>query len=179
MRIPSLQSSRRGISILEVLLVCVIIVMVSALAVPTLDALFGDTKLKGSSDKIRNVLNQARSKAIEDGIPYRFAIVADTPKFKVAPDRTTIWGDVGSVGEAEEGVTDLIIEDEISKDINFGKLTDNSETSGEFTLIITFNPDGSASVDREIVIETSDSAPVVIKVRAMTGAVTVFTRNKQ
>lgn len=178
MRISSVHSSRAGLSVLELLLVTIIIVLVAGLAIPTLDALFGNTKLKSSSDKIRNALNQARSKAIEDGVPYRFAIVPETSRFKVGPDRISIWGDLATLGEAEENVQDLILEDEISKDIVFSRLDEGSETSGEYTLVVTFNPDGSAQQDREIVIETSDSAPVVVKVRGITGAVTVLTRNR-
>jgi len=77
---------RRAFTLLEVSLVCVLIVMLGAMAYPSIEAIYGGVRLTAASDLIRARWADARSHAAEDGRPYRFAVVPDTGRFRLAPD---------------------------------------------------------------------------------------------
>ena len=54
-------------------------------------------------------------------------------------------------------------------------VTGDLPTAGEWTTVAVFNPDGSCQADTEITLKEADDdgTPIVIRVRAMTGAITV------
>jgi prepilin-type N-terminal cleavage/methylation domain-containing protein len=163
---------RPGVTLIEVLLVMAIILALMAIAYPTLSAMYGDVRVKAAADQVRGAWTEARARAIEDGRAYRFAVEPGTGKFRVAPDAAEFWD--GSGGSAnEDAAPPHVQEDQLASGIVFDVPQDLPEDGG-WTIVAVFNPDGSCQADVEITLkEDDDSTPIVVHVRAMTGAITV------
>ena len=80
---------RAAFTLLEILLVMAVIVIIAAISFPSLEAMYGQTRVNAGGDSIRAALATARAHAVEEGIPYRVAIVPG--KGKGAP-RTPAQG---------------------------------------------------------------------------------------
>src|SRR5262245_5855741 len=163
---------RPGVTLIEVLLVMAIILALMAIAYPTLSAMYGDVRVKAAADQVRGAWTEARARAIEDGRAYRFAVEPGTGKFRVAPDAAAFWDGSGG-GSTDEDAAPHVQEDQLPSGIVFDVPQDLPEDGG-WTIVAVFNPDGSCQADVEITLkEDDDSAPIVVHVRAMTGAITV------
>lgn len=164
---------RPGVTLIEVLLVIVVIIALAAVAYPTMSAMYGDVKVKAAADDVQAAWAEARSHAIEDGRAYRFAVQPGTPKFKVAPDADGFWDGSGGNAGGEDDTPPFTQEGDLPNGIQFEMSTDQPESGGWATVVV-FNPDGSCNADVEITLkEDDDSAPIVVRVRAITGAVSV------
>jgi len=165
---------RPGLTLLEVLLVVAIIVALGAVAYPTLDAMYGDVRVKAAADQVRGACTEARARAIEDVRGYRLSVQPGSGKYRVAPHASEFWDGSGSEGMGEEvSVPAFILEEELTKPIVF-KIDGDFPTEGEWTTIAIFNPDGTCSADVEITLkEDDDSSPLIVRIRSMTGAVSV------
>jgi prepilin-type N-terminal cleavage/methylation domain-containing protein len=163
---------RPGLTLLEVLLVMAILVLLAAVAYPTLSAMYGDVRVKAAADQVRGSWTEARANAIEDGRAYRFSVEPGTGKYRVAPDDPSFWD--GSGGQADENAAPPHIEEgELPKGILFETPSD-LPVEGNWSTVAVFNPDGTCEHDIEIALkEDDDSTPVVVRVRGMTGAITV------
>jgi prepilin-type N-terminal cleavage/methylation domain-containing protein len=164
---------RPGLTLLEVLLVMAILLTLAAVAYPTLSAMYGDVRVKAAADQVRAAWTEARAKAIEDGRPYRFSVEESTGKYRVAPDAPEFWDGSGGAAADEDAAPPLIEEGQLSNGIVFETPSDLA-TEGSWSTVAVFNPDGSCEHDIEITLREDDgSAPVVVRVRAMTGAISV------
>jgi len=56
---------------------------------------------------------------------------------------------------------------------------DPGEAAGEWTTLVRFRPDGTADKDMEITFSSSGAAPLVLKLRGLTGAVTSQTQRPE
>jgi Tfp pilus assembly protein FimT len=154
-----------------------ILIMLSALAYPTLSAMYGDIRVKAAADQVQGAWAEARARAIEDGRGYRFAVEQGTGRFRIAPDGPEFW-DGGGNGQSDENAPPPYIhEGNLPNSIVFN-VSDSLPTEGEWTTVVVFNPDGTCQADVEIALkEDDDTSEIVIRVRAMTGAVTVRKRS--
>ena len=155
------RTRRPGLTLIEVLLVMALLIALGAVAYPTLSAMYGDVRVKAAADEVRAAWTEARARAIEDGRAYR-----------VAPDAGEFWD--GSGGPADENAAPPYIqEDDLPDRIVFEPQGD-LPSDGAWTTVVVFNPDGSCQSDTEIALkEDDDSTVVVVRVRAMTGAISV------
>jgi prepilin-type N-terminal cleavage/methylation domain-containing protein len=169
------RTRRPGLTLLEVLLVMAIILALGAIAYPTLDAMYGDVRVKAAADEVRASWTEARARAIEDGRAYRFAVEPGTGKYRVAPDAIEFWdGSGGTAGESD--APPHVQEDELPNGIQF-EVPPDLRGDGTWTTVAVFNPDGSCQSDIEITLkDDDDSTPVVVRVRAITGAINVRKR---
>lgn len=165
-------SYRRAVTLLEVLLVITIIVAISAVAYPSLHAMYMDARVKSAADQVREDWTEARAHAIEGGMAHRFAVQPGTGLYRVAPDAEEFWD--GSTDASEDGTPVYIKEGELPKGILFNVPDDFGSESNGWVTIVVFNPDGTCPEDREIALkEDDDTSSLVVRVRAMTGAITV------
>src|SRR5215211_2241052 len=168
------RTRRPGFTLIEVLLVVAIILALGAVAYPTLSAMYGDVRLKAAADEVRAAFTEARAQAIEDGRAYRFSVEPGTGRFRVAPDADEFWDGSGG-GSADENAPPPHIQDgTLPNGITFEVGSGDLPSDGAWTAVIVFHPDGTCGHDVEVTLrEDDDSTPVVVRVRAMTGAVSV------
>jgi prepilin-type N-terminal cleavage/methylation domain-containing protein len=163
---------RRGFTLLELLLILAILVVIGAAAYPTLSSMYGDVKVKAAADQVRAAWVEARAEAIEDGREYAFGVEKDTGKFRVAPAISFV--DVADLGE--DSAPPYVQEGELTSGITFdlGE-AENLKVEGAWTIVAVFKPDGTCATDVEIALKEQDAetAQLVVRVRAMTGAVKV------
>jgi prepilin-type N-terminal cleavage/methylation domain-containing protein len=166
---------RQAFTLLEVMIVLVILVIIGAIAYPSLQAIQERFRLDSSVDEVKSRFAEARAHAIEEGRPYRFAVQPDSSKFRVAPDASEFWdgGSGSGSGDASE-TPPLIVEEEIEKEVLFklGEGSGGGSDSGSWSTLVVFLPDGTCREDAEIRFELGGFKPMIIKVRAMTGIVT-------
>src|SRR5438270_8209466 len=170
-------TDRRGFTILEVLLVAAIIVMLAAMAYPSIEAMYGDLRLTAAADQVRARWADARARAIDEGRPYRFATQPDG-QYKIAPDTADFWSDSGvaTAGDVNESDSPpLVIEESLPEGLTFADESGAGDSSGPWQTAIKFLPDGTASTDKTITIQAEGYRPVRLHVRALTGAVTTET----
>jgi prepilin-type N-terminal cleavage/methylation domain-containing protein len=167
---------RRGFTLLEVMLVLVVIVMLGAMAYPSIEAMYSDVRLSAAADQVRAAWAEARTKAIEEGRPYRFGVQPDG-QYRIAPDTAEFWGggDTSSA-PADSDTQPLVIEDSLPKGVGFadgGTTGDSGGDAGGWQTIVKFQPDGTASQDVEIVFQSDNSSRALhLRLRALTGSVT-------
>jgi prepilin-type N-terminal cleavage/methylation domain-containing protein len=169
---------RPGFTLIEMLLVIAVIIALGAVAYPTLSAMYGDVKIKAAADAVRASWTDARSHAIEDGRAYRFAVQPGTGKFRVAPDADGFWD--GSGGDAGGDAPAFTQEGDLPNGIQFALGSDLPDAGGGWSTVVVFNPDGGCNADVEVTLkEDDDSTPLAVRVRAMTGAVSVRKKSAQ
>lgn len=169
--------ARRGFTILEVMLVLAVIVMLSAMAYPSLESMYADIRVQAAADHLRGRFAQGRTRAIDDGRPYRFAVKPDTGEYKLAPDSPEFWGDGSDAGAANDETypEPLVLEDTLPSEIVFQFSSFAGAESGGWAQLVTFLPDGSCTADRTIRLEREGARPIELSIRQLTGGVTVQT----
>jgi len=181
------RSATRAYTLLELTLVTALLSIVAAMATPAITTMYAHQRLDAAIDSVRGAWATARAKAILEGRPYRFAVVVGKSNFRVAPDRDAYWGGDGSNGEDDPEGQGYIREGSLPGGVSFaqpgggGPAPTSSNTSlptgsvspSEFTRFAVFQSDGTATEDVEIVFQFKGTRPMVVHLRALTGAVTV------
>jgi Tfp pilus assembly protein FimT len=139
-----------------VTLVTAIITIAATLIIPALQGMYGHYKKNGAADAVKAAWAQARSRAVEEGRPYRFTALPGTSHFRLAPDQNASGSAAVVEGSLPEGVT-----------FAGAGAADGSGTS------IIFLPDGKASEDAVVVFQVPGAGATALRLRALTGAVTV------
>jgi prepilin-type N-terminal cleavage/methylation domain-containing protein len=183
---------RRGFTLLEMIIVLALIVILASLAYPSLTAMQRSYRLEGAADGARAGMLTARAQAIEEGRPYRFAVVPGKGNFRVAPDSPDFWGGGAPPTAAEGTAAPLVLEDNLPQGTVFsdGGQVREGETSLEsgavspsmWKAVAIFLPDGSARVPDgtddsfptvDVPVATEGTRPLVVTLRLLTGTVTV------
>jgi len=184
-------SARRGYTLLELLLVLALILLLAVIAYPSLDAMSGDLKLVSAADQVRAAWTQARTRAVNEGRPYRFALVPGKGNYRLAPDSSEFWsGDGAQTAESTESTEKpLVLERHLAKGVRFNSqdastpleldagddsfLPPGSVELSRYLPIVTFFPDGTSREDVSIVFSLKGARPILLRLRGITGAVTV------
>jgi Tfp pilus assembly protein FimT len=158
--------SRRGFTILETLLVLALFIIIASIAVPSIDAMYSGVKITAAADTVRGHWADARARAVEDGIAYRFSVVPQSGKFKIGPDDDS-QADGG-------GDAPMKVEDTLPGNVNFADASQASSdaSDGEYQAVVVFLPDGTAREDVQVGFRTRGTRTLVLKLRGLTGAVT-------
>jgi len=176
---------RRGFTLFEIILVMAVLVILAGLSYPSLENMYGYYRVQAAADTLRGNWAEARTRAMEEGRPYRFAVVLGKGNFRVAPDGAEFWAG-SDAAPADSGTPPLIASDALPKGIRFRRVDGprgdaDSNTivptegidPGQWSPLATFLPDGTARDDVAIVLEAEGARPVVVKLRALTGGVSV------
>jgi prepilin-type N-terminal cleavage/methylation domain-containing protein len=188
---------RRGFTLFEVILVLALLVILGALVYPSLDEMYGDNRLTAASDMVRAAWASARSHALDEGQAYRFAILPGEGNFRVAPDTSQFWG--GTSGDntntpndaSADSDSSFVLEDALPKGVRFAlpdslqgggspnggasSVSIGSVDPGSWHNLATFLPDGTAMQDVEIAFQRAGSRPVILKLKGVTGIITLRT----
>jgi type IV fimbrial biogenesis protein FimT len=181
--------SRPGFTLFEVVLVLALIVILAAVAFPSLDSMYGGFKVTSGEDMVLSAWARARAQAINDGIAYRFCVVPGKGNFRIAPDLDDFWtGKDGAAANADMANPPLIVQDVLPKGVRF--VTGKSDQGGGpdpggDTIVpaggvdpstwanpIVFLPDGTARDDAELTLSTRGATARVLHLRGLTGIVT-------
>jgi len=178
---------RPAYTLLELVLVIALLGILTALAYPSLDSMYGYYQLTAAADMVRAGWASARGRALDEGRPYRFAVVPNKGNFRVAPDSPDFWSGGDPPPPPDGSRPPLILSDTLPKGIRFATPDAPAETdqsgdsslptdgvdSGSWSRPVVFLPDGTARDDAEIVFQARGARPILLKLRALTGAVTV------
>ena len=80
------RTTRAGLTLIELIAVLAVLGILAVIVLPSMDAMYGDTRQKGAADQIRGELATARAWAMDDGVPYRVAVSDDGTKIRRAPE---------------------------------------------------------------------------------------------
>ena len=167
------RSTRRGYTLLELVVVMAILLLLAAVVLPSIGAFRGDTRLRAAADVIRGELATARGHAMESGVPYRVAINQAGTRIRRAPDgpefaQTEAFGHPD--GNAK--VVEYAFE-HVTAEILAGP---ESAGDSEWRTIATLLPDGTALEENVVVgVREDDRQPMRIHVRGLTGTSRVVT----
>lgn len=185
--------SRRSFTLMEMVLVLALLVVLAAMAYPSLDSMYGDYRVVGAADLVRARWADARSAAVNQGRPYRFAVVRSRGNFRVAPEGADYWANGGAApASVETNAVAVVIEDALPRGIRFllgenGGDLPNGETAlplgsvspDQWMGVVTFLPDGTAQAlggtdDTEVrlLFQSRGSVPMELRLRTLTGTVT-------
>jgi len=174
---------RRGVTLFESIVVLAILVIAAAVVTPSLSTLSGNTPVNAAADTVRARMADASRRARDDGRPYKFAVKDGTGEFQIAPDSPEFWD--GAVEGASPPSTGdgsqppLVIKETLPQEIRFVTPGDAGQSggggAGGWSCLIVFQPDGTTLQDAEIAFGGQGSRPLVLRVRAATGAVTTAT----
>ncbi|MFO0879279.1 MAG: hypothetical protein U0840_18190 [Gemmataceae bacterium] len=173
---------RAGYSLFEVILVCAVLVILASLAYPSLRGMYPYYKLQGAVDSVRAAWAQARSRAIEEGRPFRFAVENQGRHYRVAPDTPEAWGSGSSDG--------MVIEQALPPGVTFtlngepaaASSLEEPTTQGDkksnlspdaYTPAVVFLADGTAREDVRIVFQIKGVRPTALQLRGLTGTSSV------
>jgi Tfp pilus assembly protein FimT len=164
---------RPAYTLIEVILVLTLLVVIGALAIPAIDAMQAGPRLTAATDMVRARLSEARVHAIEERLPYRFAVKNGTGIFRAAPDTSDFWDD-GTGGPAGQGDgSGWVFDGTLPDKVTFTATNDGpGDSGGEWQKVCTFQADGSAMQDAEVIFYTRGATPARLRLRAATGAVT-------
>src|SRR5262245_60047620 len=114
----TMKKRRTGATLFEILLVMAIVVIISAMAFPSLSAMYGSYKINGAVDSVRSAWADARARAIEEGRPYRFAVEPSGSSYRVAPDHPDYW-EGNSIPTDDPNGQGLVIEQSLPAGVRF------------------------------------------------------------
>jgi hypothetical protein len=181
--------TRQAFTLFELVLVLALMIILAAIAFPSLDSMYGGFKVMSAEDMVRSAWARARSKAIDDGVAYRFCVVAGKGNFRIAPDLDDFWtGKEGGTSHLDTGTPPLVVQDVLPKGVRFitgkpdqgGGVDPGGDTivpagavdPSTWTNPIVFLPDGTARDDAELTLSVRGAIPRVLRLRGLTGVVT-------
>jgi prepilin-type N-terminal cleavage/methylation domain-containing protein len=178
------QRRRRGYTLVEITLVLALIVILGAIGYPSIDAMYAGVKVEAATDAVRGAWSEAQAHAINEGRPYRFAVVPGKGNFRVAPDSEEYWG--GSTPAYNPDDPAIVNEGTLPTGIPFAMggsgppaasndtvLSPGSVSPGQWVTAAIFLPDGTAQDDVDLPLELAGARPAIVHLRALTGVVTV------
>ena len=175
-------SRRAGFTLLEVTLVVALLLILSALVIPSMEAMYGTVRVTSAADQIRASWAESRANAMEAGVSYRFAIIPEEGKYRIAPDTAESWDGSGGTGssitETSDGIKLVTTEGQLPPKVLF-EMADTNITAapeaGGWTRVATFLPDGTCKENVEIIIRMTGLPSVKLRMRGLTGAVSATT----
>jgi prepilin-type N-terminal cleavage/methylation domain-containing protein len=176
---------RAAFTLLEVVLTLAVIVILAALTYPSLEAMYGQSRVTAGADSLKGAMLSARAQAVEEGVAYRVGIVPGKGNIRIAPDQQSYW-DGTSAAPAGQGQTSIIVEKTMPKSVIFsdtgtplqpnddsGKNQDSSVSTGEYKTAAVFLPDGTARDDYKVLVCSRSCTPLWVILRSLTGEVSV------
>jgi len=167
------RNTRKAYTLFELLLVMAIILVLAALAYPSLTGSYAQTKGTASADSVKAAWTSARSQAMKENRPYRFAVVWNKGSYRVAPDSEEFWSGTPS-DSADPAKAPLVIEESLPEGVTFrGSDQGSTDSSSDWSTVVVFNPDGTASEDTEVSFQSQGGSGATLKLKAFTGTASV------
>jgi type II secretory pathway pseudopilin PulG len=170
------KTRRSAYTLLEIILVMAVLVVVMGVSIPVAQTMFLDARISASADVLRAQMAEARSRAMEDGRPWRVGFLPNTGIYQLAPEDAPCWSnpDKASV----EGVE--LIRGELPKEIiialSYGGIADQKETpsaGGTWETMGIYLAEGYAREDATVYFGKPGLAPMRLQLRGLTGVVNI------
>lgn len=181
--------TRRGVTLLEMLLVLVLLVAMAALVWPAMERPFASWRLRRAADRVRAAWNQARVRAMTTGNAQEFRYVMGGNEFRTGG--RDMYGTPFSIGDAPAGepstgsgssaerMLPKLVTFEASEtrwDSRSEELFDQSEESRQqqqgWSEPILFYPDGTSATTR-LLLRNEYGHTIEVSLRGLTAVVTV------
>lgn len=190
---PGRSGARRGMTLIELMLVLAILVAVAAVAAPAIKGPLEDFRLRRSAELLRARWGKARVQAMRTGQTMMFRFQTGTGIYEIRPwmtgevllegntlglalpaaDPALAAGPVVEPEELAEGVSFYGIQSTTSsRDAFIQQLALQQDPSGEWSPPVLFYPDGTSSTLR-IVLKNERQTFVMVKLRGLTGVAEV------
>jgi Tfp pilus assembly protein FimT len=161
---------------MELIVVLALIVIIAAISVPVMQTMLTDASVTAAGDKVQELMAEARAHAMDDGRPWRVAYLPGTRVIQIAPDDSTEWGNTGQDEIAKSDLIRALLPDKTyfgtsREDIQNG--VDPPTSGRDWQVAAVFMPDGSALDDSFTYFGKIGTAPLRVRLRALTGAVSV------
>ena len=164
--------SRRGFTLLEVLLVLAVFVVIAGMAAPAVSGLFSGQQLRSAADLVRARFYDARVQAIKTGEVYGFFYMPGGSEYWVAPISTGFSSIVSASSLP-------VKQDQLDHQIVFaaGETMQDSRSTFESEQIdpqfstwrpVLFYPDGTTQ-DATIVLQSVNGTEIQVRLRGLTG----------
>jgi prepilin-type N-terminal cleavage/methylation domain-containing protein len=181
---PQLTSSRRGFTLVELLVTMALIALVFGITAPMAGGWLRAQRLQDAVEELRTNWIKARTLAMDEGRPYRFQILTSGLGYRLAPNELAFWPDRSQSINApvygeEEDTGAWVLEQPLSEGLHFEAVPDDmvglSGSNMEATWL--FMPDGTARLldqdGREhqqagILLVTQESKIRQLQMRALT-----------
>ena len=170
--------ARRGFTLFELIVVMALLLLLAAVILPSVGAFRGDTRQRAGADIIRGELAIARSRAMEEGRPYRIAISQDGKRIRRAPD-TLDFGEVAAFGHQDGSAVAVDFEFEHVTAEVFTEQTDMAtEPVNGWVTIAIVKPDGTCHSDQVfVVVKEENNGQTRVRIRGLTGSSRVVPKN--
>lgn len=193
-------ASRRGLTLVEVLLAMSLIVVLASLTWPALTRPLALQRLRKAADQVRADWTRARVKAMSSGRTYVFQYSSDTDRYSVQPlttgdtaseDALLGGGELGAPATGQETgtVNQRVLPEGITFYCDPAEQQDPSALTGTIpgldasgggaildgaspTSEVRFLPDGTTSTAR-VVLKNEHGRSIELSLRGLTGVVTV------
>jgi prepilin-type N-terminal cleavage/methylation domain-containing protein len=182
-----MKQRRSGWTLFELMVAMAVIVIIGAIAAPSLTNSYSSYRLKSAADGISAAFAKARSKAMRTGCAYRVSIMPETGNYRIAPENPDAM-----TNKSAQPADPLVVEDHLPDgvQISIGSTTPSDPTNptanlgssvgasdtGSYIVAAVFQADGSARNDVQVVLTMKGTAPMTVKLRGMTGSVTMETQ---
>src|SRR5258708_432768 len=126
------------------MLVMAVILVTGAIAVPVIDSMMADGRVKAARDMVRGSWADIRGRAMKEGRPYKFSIMENTGKFRIEPEDGT--------GPSDDGDDALVFEGELPPLVLFTKDASGASANagGGYETMAVYLPDGTARDDVQV-----------------------------
>ena len=155
--------NKKGITLLELIIVMVIIAIGAALMVPSFGAWMPHYRLRGASRDIVSVMRAAQMKAVSNNMRYG---VAFDPTAN--PQQFQLYRNSGGTFQ-----TDGSVPNSLPTGVLFNDIADLPKTGPGDQYIIRFFPDSTAEANGAISLINSKNSIKTIRVFSSTGRITI------
>lgn len=179
----SLRHARRGLTLIEVLLVLSLLVVIGAIAVPLLEGSFSRAALYGAGDLLRGAWAKARLAAMESGQTHVFRFEPKGSRFQIVA-LPTLEAPENELGledpETTEPTTEFVrlSQNKLPDGIVFisGDVASSAQTLATLPMTaesawsrpILFHPDGTTS-DATLLLANDEQVAIRVTLRGLTG----------
>jgi len=160
---------------MELMLVMFLMTVAVSLAMPAIDSLWNPNQVVASIDTVRSSWVNGRSRAMEEGRPYRFSVEMNAGKYRLEPDDA-------NDNSQEDGT---LIEGDLPQPCVFVESPDTlrggsaPQPLGDFKAIAIFLPDGTARDDATLYFGRPGLPAAMLKLRALTGTISQDASGKE
>jgi prepilin-type N-terminal cleavage/methylation domain-containing protein len=194
--LPRKGHRRRAFTLLEVMLTMCLLVILAAMAWPSLQKPFAGMRLRKAADQIRAEWTTARVEAMNSGQTYLFRYAPNEDRFRVegySPEQAQGYSAFGTaLGETGPGLRNTATvlaarEDILPEGVTFvasetavdtraalmaAEMEQSDTGEGGWSDPILFYPDGTTSTVR-LVLKNADDRYIEVQLRGFTGVITI------